>query len=158
MRRSCVFVAAVLAPALALAGRPALADEAYIEGTGGVSWTSEETDAIAGLALGYDVDLDETFFVGVEGTAEKLLTGGTRVAWGIGGRVGAEVLPRSKIFTGVNWQSKDCRECGNAVGLGVGWEQNLSEKIYAKLEFKHLFVENGEPDANVGIVGLGMMF
>ena len=58
----------------------------------------------------------------------------------------------------MNWQSKDCRECGNAVGLGAGWEQNLSEKIYAKLEFKHLFVENGEPDANVGIVGLGMMF
>ena len=82
---------------------------------------------------------------------------GTRVAWGIGGRAGAEVLPRSKIFVSMNWQSKDCRECGNAVGLGTGWEQNLSEKIYAKIEFKHLFIDD-EANANVGIIGLGLMF
>ena len=104
-----------------------------------------------------DVDVTETVFVGVEATAEKLLTDGTRVAWGIGGRAGAEVLPRSKIFVSMNWQSKDCRECGNAVGLGTGWEQNLSEKIYAKIEFKHLFIDD-EANANVGIIGLGLMF
>ncbi|TCU54882.1 outer membrane protein with beta-barrel domain [Novosphingobium sp. PhB57] len=143
---------------LMLAGTPAWADEAYVEVTGGVNWNDEETDAITGVALGYDVDLNETFFVGVEGTAEKLLTDGTRVAWGIGGRAGAEVLPQSKVFVGLNWQSKDCRDCGNAVGLGTGWEQNLTEKLYAKVEFKHLFVGNGEPNANVGILGLGVMF
>ncbi|WP_395326967.1 hypothetical protein WBP06_09610 [Novosphingobium sp. BL-8H] len=144
--------------ALTFASRPALADEAYIEGSGGVSWNKESTDALAGIAMGYDVDLNEKIFVGVEGTAEKLLTHDTRVAWGIGGRLGAEVLPRSKIFAGVNWQSKDCGECGNAIGIGTGWEQNLSEKIYAKLEFKHLFVENHEPDANVISAGIGMIF
>ena len=103
------------------------------------------------------MDVDERIFVGIEGTVEKLLAEDTRVAWGIGGRAGVEVLPRSKAFVGLNWQSKDCRECGNAVGLGAGWEQNVSERLYIKLEFKHLFV-NEEADANVGIIGLGVEF
>lgn len=146
-----------LATALAIASSPAIANEAYVEATSGVNWNDEATNAIAGIAVGYDIDLDERIFVGVEGTAEKLLTHDTRIAWGIGGRVGAEVMPESKIFVGLNWQSKDCGECGNAVGLGTGWEQNLSEKIYAKLEYKRLFVSD-EADANVVIVGLGLMF
>ncbi|WHO37444.1 hypothetical protein PMI04_012775 [Sphingobium sp. AP49] len=147
-----------LAAALACASPSALANEAYVELTSGVSWNDEATDAIAGIAVGYDIDLDERFFVGVEGTAEKLLADDTRIAWGIGGRIGAELLPRSKIFAGLNWQSKDCGECGDAIGLGTGWEQNLSEAIYVKLEYKRLFVDSGEPDANVAIIGLGMMF
>ena len=151
------WAAVLLASTWCLASGVAQANEAYVEATGGGSWNDEATDAIGGFALGYDVDVTETVFVGVEATAEKLLTDGTRVAWGIGGRAGAEVLPRSKIFVSMNWQSKDCRECGNAVGLGTGWEQNLSEKIYAQIEFKHLFIDD-EANANVGIIGLGLMF
>lgn len=157
MRCPVTFIATFIALAWCCTGSVAQANEAYVEATGGVSWSDEATDAIGGFAVGYDVDVSEKVFVGVEATAEKLLTGGTRVAWGIGGRIGAEVLPRSKVFVGTNWQSKDCRECGNAIGLGTGWEQNLTETIYAKLEFKHLFVED-EVDANVGIIGLGVMF
>lgn len=137
---------------------PAFADEAYVEMTGGVSSNGKKTDAVAGVAVGYDIDLDERFFVGIEGIAEKLLTKETRIAWGIGGRFGAEILPKSKIFTGVNWQSKDCKECSDAIGLSAGWEQNLTEKLYAKIEYKRLFIGNDERDADVGLVGIGVMF
>ncbi|MGA1809619.1 MULTISPECIES: outer membrane beta-barrel protein [Sphingobium] len=151
-------LAPLFAAALALVSSPARADEAYVELTGGVSWNSEGTDAISGIAAGYDMDLDERFFVGVEATAEKLLVDDMRVAWGIGGRLGVELVRDNKLFVGVNWQSKDCRECGDAIGLGTGWEHNLTEKLYLKVEYKRLFISNGEPDANVGIVGLGVMF
>ena len=58
----------------------------------------------------------------------------------------------------MNWQSKDCRECSDAIGLSAGWEQNLTEKLYAKIEYKRLFIGNDERDADVGLVGIGVMF
>ncbi|WIA58317.1 hypothetical protein N6H05_11145 [Sphingobium sp. WTD-1] len=156
MRKPALLLATALA--LALASSPARADEAYVELTGGLSWNGEGTDAISGIAGGYDVDLDERFFVGVEAVAEKLLVRDTRVAWGIGGRIGVELVRENKLFIGANWQSKDCRECSDAIGIGTGWEHNLTEKLYLKIEYKRLLIGNGEPDANVGILGIGVMF
>ncbi|SNS35461.1 hypothetical protein SAMN06295912_10526 [Sphingomonas laterariae] len=155
MIRKAILSLAVLPLA---AATPAFAGEAYIEATGGISWNDEETNAIAGVAVGYDFDITEGVFVGVEGLAEKPLADDTRVAWGIGGRIGIEPLPEGKAFAGLNWQSKDCGECGNAIGLGAGWEQGLTERLYAKIEYKRLFIGDGEPDANVGIIGIGMSF
>lgn len=73
------WAAVLLASTWCLASGVAQANEAYVEATGGGSWNDEATDAIGGFALGYDVDVTETVFVGVEATAEKLLTDGTRV-------------------------------------------------------------------------------
>ncbi|WP_420142943.1 hypothetical protein [Sphingobium sp.] len=148
----------LLTAASALIATPAVADETYVDATGGVIWNREGSNAVAAFTLGHDVELNDRFFVGVEGIAEKVLEKDTRVVWGIGGRVGAYVLPGSKLIAGVNWQSKDCRECASAVGLSTSWEQDLSEKIYGKVEYKHLLIGNGERDSDVVAVGLGFKF
>ena len=147
-----VSAAAIAAPA------PALADETYVEGTGGVIWNHEEANAVAAVTVGHDIDLSERFFVGGEGFAEKVLANDTRVVWGIGGRAGARVLAGAKLYAAANWQSKDCRECSDAVGLSAGWEQDLNEKVYAKLEYKHVLIGNGEPDSDIVAVGMGTKF
>lgn len=148
----------LLSAASALIATPALAGESYIEGSGGVMWNHEDTNALATFTLGHDIELNERFIAGVEAFAEKALADGTRVVWGVGARVGARVTEGGKLVAGANWQSKDCGECATAFGLSTAWEQDLSEKIYAKLEYKHLLIGDGEPDADLVAVGVGYKF
>ena len=148
----------LVSAALASIATPALAGETYVEGTGGVIWNREDSHAVAAVTVGHDIDLSERFFVGGEGFAEKVLADDTRVVWGVGGRVGARVLPGSKLYAAANWQTKDCRECGSAAGLSTGWGQDLNEKVYAKVEYKHLLVDDGEPDSDIVALGLGYKF
>lgn len=159
MRYVPILLPVVLASAAVIAApAPALAGETYIEGTGGVIWNREDTNPVAAVTVGHDIDLGERFFVGAEGFAEKVLADDTRMVWGVGGRAGARVLPGAKLYAAANWQSKDCRECSDAVGLSTGWEQDLNEKIYAKLEYKHILIGDGEPDSDIVAVGLGYKF
>lgn len=155
MRIALVSLAAVAAAATAT---PALANEARIEARTGMIWDGSDSDAVAGVAAGYDYDLGEKLFVGVEGSADKVLASDTRVSWGAGGRVGAKVTPTSKLYALANWQSKSCSTCNSAVGVGGGWQQNLGEKVYGKVEYKHLLVGDDTPDADVGLIGVGMRF
>lgn len=151
--RNCL---ALLSAATAFVASPALADETYVEGTGGVIWNREESQAVAAATIGHDVELTERVFIGGEAFAEKALADGTRVVWGLGGRMGLRPLPGGKLVAGANWQSKDCRDCATAIGLSTGWEQDLSKKIYAKVEYKHLLVGHGERDFDLVAVGLGV--
>lgn len=148
---------ACVAFALSCVSAPALADEAYVEAVGGVSFAHEEDAVVAGLAAGYDFDLNEVLFAGVEGTLEKELVEDRHFAAGIGVRVGASVTERGKAFVGLNWQSKDCPECDEAWGFTTGFEQELGEHLYAKLEYKHLILAE-EPNKNIVIGGIGYMF
>ena len=85
MRIALVSLAAVAAAAVAT---PALANEARVEARTGIIWDGSDSEAVAGVAVGYDYDLGSKFFVGVEGSADKVLTSDTRVSWGAGGRIG----------------------------------------------------------------------
>lgn len=154
--RNAILSAAAL-PSLLLA-TPALAGETYAEVTGGISWNKEESAAVLGVAGGYDFELNEKNFAGIEAIAEKELADDTRVSWGIGGRFGGRLISGAKVYAGANWQSKDCGECSDAIGLTAGWEQDLSEKLYAKIEYKHLLIGDGERDKDLAIVGLGVKF
>lgn len=155
MRR---FLAMVLALGLAGFGvSSAHADESYAELISGISWNREQSEAIVGIAAGHDFDLDETHFVGVELSLEKELVSERHVAAGIGGRFGRTMMSGGKAFVGVNWQTKDCFECGSAFGFNGGWEQDIAEGIYAKIEYKHLLV-NHETDKDIVLAGLGVMF
>ncbi len=140
-----------------LSAVPALADEAYVEAIGGISMAHDEDAALAGLAAGYDFDLNETLFVGGEVSLEKELVEERHVAVGLGVRTGLEVIEGGKAFVGLNWQSKDCPECQEAWGASAGWEQELSERLYAKLEYKHLILDD-EPNKDIVIAGIGVMF
>ncbi len=155
MRIALVSLAAVAAVA---AASPAFANEARVEARTGVIWDGSDSDAVAGVAAGYDYDLGEKFFVGVEGSADKVLTDNTRVSWGVGGRAGVKVTPSTKLYAASTWQSKFTRYGNSAVGVGGGLQQDLNDKFYGKVEYKHLLVGDNTPDADVGLVGVGMKF
>lgn len=155
MRIALVSLAAVAAVA---AATPALANETRVEARGGVIWDGSDSEAVAGVAAGYDYDLGDRLFVGVEGSADKILTDNTRVSWGVGGRIGAKVRPGSKLYAIADWESKPCSTCNSAVGVGGGWQQDLGQKFYGKVEYKHLLVGDNTTDADVGLVGLGVKF
>ncbi|KPH60447.1 outer membrane protein [Novosphingobium aerophilum] len=155
MRIALVSLAAVAAVA---AATPALANEARVEARTGVIWDGSDSEAVAGVAVGYDYDLGDKFFVGVEGSADKILTDNTRVSWGVGGRAGFKVLPATKLYAASTWQSKFSKYGNSAVAVGGGVEQGLGSQFYAKAEYKHLLVGDNTPDADVGLVGVGYKF
>lgn len=155
MRIALVSLAAAAAAAVAT---PAMADEARLEARTGLIWDGSDSEAVAGVAAGYDYDLTDTFFVGVEGSADKILTHDTRVMWGAGGRAGIKLFPTTKVYAAANWQSKPCRFCNSAVGVGGGVQQSLDNRFYAKVEYKHMLVGDNTPDADLGLIGLGVKF
>lgn len=155
MRIALVSLAAVAAAAVAT---PALANEARVEARTGIIWDGSDSEAVAGVAVGYDYDLGSKFFVGVEGSADKVLTSDTRVSWGAGGRVGYKITPTTKLYANSTWQSKFSKYGNSAVAVGGGVEQALDNRFYAKAEYKHLLVGDNTPDADVGLVGVGVKF
>jgi hypothetical protein len=155
MRIALVSLAAAAAAAVAT---PALANEARVEARTGVIWDGSDSDAVAGVAAGYDYDLGNKLFVGVEGSADKVLRSDTRVSWGVGGRIGAKVLPSSKLYAIADWQSKPCSTCNSAVGVGGGLQQDFGQKFYGKVEYKHQLIGDHTPDNDLGLVGVGVRF
>lgn len=155
MRIALVSLAAVAAVA---AATPALANEARVEARGGVIWDGSDSEATAGVAAGYDYDLGDKLFVGVQGSADKILTDNTRVSFGVGGRVGVKVLPTTKAYALADWQSKNCKFCNSAVGVGGGVQQDIGSRYYVKAEYQHLLVGDHTTDADRGLVGLGVKF
>lgn len=77
----------VLLPLLAslAIATPAMANEARIEARGGVIWANGTSEDVWGAAAGYDFDLGETAFAGVEVSGDKIGTSGTKVSWGFAG-------------------------------------------------------------------------
>ena len=67
---------------------PALANETRAELRGGAIWSNGQTEATYGAAVGYDFDLAPMTFAGVEVSGDKIDQSGTKVAYGITGRVG----------------------------------------------------------------------
>lgn len=155
MRIALVSFAAVAAAA---AATPALANEARVEARTGVIWDGSNSDAVAGIAAGYDYDLGNNLFVGIQGSADKVLASDTRVSWGAGGRIGVEAAPGTKVYALADWQSKNCRFCNSAVGVGGGVQQDVGARYYVKAEYQHLLVGDNTPDADRGLVGVGVKF
>ena len=79
MRKILLTTAAALGASLVMAA-PAQANEARVEARGGVIWGVGDSEAIAGVAVGYDFDLGEAAFAGVEASGDKVLIDGTKLA------------------------------------------------------------------------------
>lgn len=136
---------------------PALANEARVEARGGVVWDSNNSEATAGVAVGYDWDLGANTFVGLETSADKILTDNQRVTFGIGGRVGVKTSPDGKLYAVSTYQTKNCKYCEEFVSLGAGYQHTLSNNVYGKVEYRHNFVNNSS-DYDAALVGVGMKF
>ena len=148
-----------LAAAAAVVATPALANEARVEARGGVIWSGGDSEAIAGAAIGYDYDLGTSAFAGVEVSGDKILTSGTKVAFGFTGRVGAKISEAGKLYANGGYTTEFCDSCKGAWHAGAGYQQNLGSQLYGKVEYRHFFPEaNFAADSDAVAVGLGLRF
>ncbi len=144
--------------AATLAATPAMANEGRIEARGGVIWNGSDSEAIAGVAAGYDVDVGAKSFVGVEVSGDKILTDNTRVSLGASARAGMKTGESGKFYVVGGYATKPCKFCEDSVNVGAGYQHNFGQRFYGKVEYRHNFVGNGVTDTDVAGVGLGMRF
>lgn len=145
------------AAASLVAATPALANEARVEARGGIVWSQGDSEAIAGIAAGYDYDLGSAAFVGAEVSADKILTDGTRVTFGFNGRGGAKLGENGKLYVVGGYNTKNCEFCDGTWTLGGGYQHSFGN-LYGKVEYRHFFVKDGAPDFDAVAVGLGTKF
>lgn len=148
-----------LAAAAAVVATPALANETRVEARGGVIWGGGDTEATAGAAIGYDFDLGTSAFAGAEVSGDKVLTSGTKVAFGFTGRVGAKLSEAGKLYANGGYTTEFCDGCKGSWHVGAGYQQNLGSQLYGKVEYRHFFPEaNFAADSDSVGVGLGLRF
>lgn len=136
------------------AATPALAEEGRVEARGGIVFASGESEGVLGVAAGYDWDLGETTFVGVEGSADKILVDGSDVFFGATARIGAKVGERGKLYGLAGYTFGEGEDAPHA---GVGYEHQFGSKVYGKVEYRHYFI-NDFTDLNSAVVGVGIRF
>lgn len=137
---------------------PALANEARIEARGGVFFGGGVTQDVYGVAAGYDFDLGETTFAGVEVSGDKIATTGTKIAFGATARLGIKAKTGTRLFVDGGYTSEICDTCEYSIHAGAGFEQDISSNVYGKLGYRHFFVANGIPDFDAVVVGVGVRF
>jgi outer membrane immunogenic protein len=148
-------IALAMAIATMTIASPAYAPgEGRIEARGGIAFAKGASEASLGAAAGYDFDLGEKAFIGVEGSADKVLQKGSNVLFGIGGRVGVKASDKARLYAIGGY--------GFAGGtgdpfLGAGAQVNFGAKAFGKLEYRR-FISNGGPDLNFATVGFGVRF
>ena len=140
-----------------VAATPALANEVRVETRAGVYWTDGATKGTAGVAAGYDFDLGPAAFSGLEVSGDKILTSGTKVAWGFTGRLGAK-LAGSKLYGTGGYTTEPCSLCEGSWHLGAGYERGFMGNLYGKVEYRHYFGRNGFNDANAVVAGVRVKF
>ncbi len=144
--------AAIVAVAAAVSAIPAQANEVRVEARGGAVFAFGDEEAVAGVAAGYDYDLGESGFAGVEVSADKVLRDGYDVQFGFTGRVGVNLSEAGRFYFNGGYTVGDIDDWH----LGAGYQRDLTESVYAKVEYRHIFEGGIDPD--VALVGVGMRF
>jgi outer membrane immunogenic protein len=144
-----------LAAVAAMVAAPAYAEgEARVEARGGITWASGDSYGFAGVGGGYDFDLGERAFIGLDLGADKVLASGTDVFVSVGGRFGARMSDEGRLY--VSGGAGFC--CGGSDPYaGAGYQHNFGRNLYGKIEYRHSFAGDG-PDINFVGVGLGLRF
>lgn len=137
---------------------PALANEARVEVRGGVVWMGGSSEDTWGAAAGYDFDLGDSAFAGLEVSGDKIGTSGTIVSWGFNARLGIKAGAGTRVFAAGGYQTKWCSFCLGQADLGAGVEQNVGSKVYVKAEYRHLFSHSYMPSSDALVAGVGMRF
>jgi outer membrane immunogenic protein len=154
MRTVLVSLVAALA-----AASPAFANEARVEARGGVIWGGGDTEATAGAAVGYDIDLGTSAFAGAEISGDKVLMSGTKVAFGYTGRAGAKLGEAGKLYANGGYTSEFCDSCEGSWHVGGGYQHDLGSQLYGKVEYRHFMPKAaGAETSNAVGVGVGLRF
>jgi hypothetical protein len=146
-----IFAAAAIA---ATSATPALANEGRVDVHGGLVWANGDSEGTVGVAAGYDFDIGTNTFFGVEGSADKVLVDGSELYYGLSGRIGGKIGDRGKLYGVAGYTFAEGQDSPHA---GVGYEHMLGSRAYAKVEYRHYFVEDFS-DLNAAVVGVGIRF
>lgn len=152
-----IYLSALLLIAAA-APTPALAGDGRVEARGGIVFGSGDSEAAAGLAVGYDFDLGGSAFLGAEVSGDKILQDNTRIVLGLTGRAGVKAGENTRFFATGGYSTKPCRFCENSLHAGAGAEFALGSRVYGKVEYRHFFVDNGGSDFDSVVAGVGIRF
>lgn len=147
-----------LAVASAAVASPALANEGRIEARGGVVWDSGASEDVWGIAAGYDWDLGDKAFIGLEASGDKIGTSGSGLGIGFTTRLGVKAGEKTKVLVDGGYTVNTCTGCEDAVHAGVALEQGVGEKVYLKLGYRHFFVGSGFSDYDAVAAGVGIKF
>ena len=150
MKKIFIVAAALTAGSLATT---AMANEGRVEARGGIVWASGAEEGVAGVAAGYDFDLGDTMFIGVEGSADKILADDTDLIWGTTGRIGAKVGERGKLYATAGYSFGEGEDVPH---LGAGYQHRVGRNAYLKAEYRHFFSDF--IDINSAAVGVGFAF
>ncbi|MEQ1542258.1 MAG: porin family protein [Novosphingobium sp.] len=137
---------------------PALANEARVEARGGVIWSNGASEDVWGVAAGYDFDLGDTAFAGFEVSGDKIGVSGSKVAFGGTARLGMKAGESTRLFAAGGYTTEVCDLCEGTWNLGAGAEQNITEKVYVKAEYRHFFENNTVTSSDALVAGVGMRF
>ncbi len=146
-----------LLASLALAS-PALANETRVEARGGVIWSNGTSEDTWGAAVGYDFDLGQTAFAGVELSGDKIGADGTKVAFGASGRLGIKAGTGTALYGTGGYTTETCDACEGQWHLGAGVEQKISGPFYVKAEYRHHFKNDVVASSNTVLGGVGLKF
>jgi outer membrane immunogenic protein len=151
------FKVALIATAAALAAAtPAAANEGRVEARAGMSFGDNQGEEfVGGVAAGYDFDLGESAFIGLEASVDKVFVDNSGVVLGGTARLGMR-QGNSRFFVAGGYTDLTCDLCGDGIHAGAGAEFGLTETVYGKLEYRHFFFDG--TDSNVIAAGVGVRF
>ena len=132
-----------------------------------------ESGASYGISLGYDFDITEHFFMGIEGgvddstTKECFLDTCLKAGLDIGGvvRIGYQIHEAKLYAIGGYSHAKltlvndlgSISEWGDGWRVGAGYELNFESGVYTKVEYRYTNYEAGF-ERHIVIVGVGYQF
>jgi outer membrane immunogenic protein len=156
MRKIAIAAAtlAALFAAPAFAQSSGASGEGRVEVRGGIAWAGGAEEAFAGAAAGYDFDLGDTTFVGIEAAADKVLVDGSEIFFTGAIRAGAKTGANGKVYVLGGYGFTD--GAGDGAFAGLGYQHKFGSNFYGKVEYRRTLVSG--TDINFAGVGLGVSF
>lgn len=145
-----IMIAAVFAAAAV--SSPAVANEGRVELRNGIIWVDGASDEAVGVALGYDADLGDAFFVGVEGAIDTNYDFVSPVL-GLNARLGSRVGENGRLFGTVGYAYDTDFEIDD-FALGGGYQHTLDSGLVISAQYQRYM----DLDINRVSIGVGTRF
>ena len=139
---------------------PAQADETRVEvNTSGNFYGGDYQQSI-GVAAGHDFTVAPGVFAGPEVSLDKVLANNTLTAFGISGRVGANLGAAGKLYAVGGWATQPYHGGNPDWDIGAGYQHSLLPGTYGKLEYRHFTssADGATPSRDALMVGFGAHF
>jgi outer membrane immunogenic protein len=147
--RSILFAATAIA---AVVSSPALANEGRVELRNGIIWANGVSDEAVGLALGYDADVSDAFFVGIESTIDTNFDFVSPVL-GVNARLGTNIGESGRFFGTVGY-AYDTDFDIDDFAVGGGYQHTLNGDLVISAQYQRYL----DLDINRVSVGVGARF